>query len=210
MVAGERKVAPDGYEVMLFPLPYMNISQGENGRYSHEGTVNIDFLGWGANGRIYDAPYFAPCTCTCVGTYDSSNNGRIWTSNDKVHCADGVLRKVTFMTYHDENPIASVGDVFTQGDLIGHTGTAGWVTGDHVHFNTATGNYQGFVTVPPAGHNELKNSAHIYDICFVNDTVIVDGYGYPWLTYSSNININITNNFPWVLYARKLRSKRKF
>ena len=31
MVAGERLVASDGKEVMLFPLPYLYISQGENG-----------------------------------------------------------------------------------------------------------------------------------------------------------------------------------
>ena len=46
MVAGQRLVAPDGYEVCLFPLPYMYISQGENGNISHHGTYNIDFIGW--------------------------------------------------------------------------------------------------------------------------------------------------------------------
>lgn len=206
MVAGQRLVASDGYEVMLFPLPYMYVSQGEGGSVSHQGTLNMDFIGWGPSGRIYDAPYYAPCTCTCVGTYDASNNGRIWTSNRAVHCADGVLRVVTFMTYHDENPIASVGDVFQQGDLIGHTGTAGWVTGDHVHFNTATGNYQGFVTVPPDGHNQLKNSAHIYNICYINDTVIVVDGGYGWLTYHGGLYIK-KKKFPWVLYTSKLRSE---
>lgn len=207
MQAGQRMVAPDGYEIMLFPLPYMYISQGEGGSTSHTGTLNIDFIGWGANGRIYDAPLYAPCSCRCVGTYDPSNNGRIFTSLNPVHCADGVLRTVTFMCYHDENPIASVGDIFTQGDIFAHTGTAGWVTGDHTHFNTAEGTYQGFVNVPPDNHNQLKNSAHIYDICYVNNTVLVVDYGYPWKTYEYPIGYSRKGRFPWVLYARKLRDK---
>ena len=204
----QRLIARDGYEVMLFPLPYMYISQGEDGSTSHQGTLNMDFIGWGANGRIYNAPYYAPCSCKCVGTYDANNNGRIWTSLDKVHCADGVLRVVTFMTYHDNNPIASVGDIFTQGDLIGRTGTAGWVTGDHVHFNTATGTYQGFVNVPPDNHNQLKNSAHIYNICYVNNTILYRPLTYPWKTYNiTPINIK-KGKFPWTLYTRKLRQNK--
>jgi len=68
MVAGERLVAQDGYEVMLFPLPYLYMSQDEGGSYSHLYTYSIDLLGWGPNGRIYHAPYYAPCSCKCVNT----------------------------------------------------------------------------------------------------------------------------------------------
>ena len=76
------------------------------------------------------------------------------------------------MCFHDENPIASVGDTFNQGDLFAHTGTAGGVTGDHTHFNCANGQYAGWEQVPPQNHGQLVNSTHIYDICYVNDTVI--------------------------------------
>ena len=127
MVAGQRLVAPDGYEVCLFPLPYMYISQGENGNISHHGTYNIDFIGWGSNGRIYDAPIYAPVSCKCVRTLDSSNNGRVFESLDKVHCADGQLRYINWLFFHDENPIASPNDTFSQGDLIANTGTYGQV-----------------------------------------------------------------------------------
>ena len=72
MLAFERMVATDGYEVMLFPLPYIYITQGENGSYSHQGILAIDFVGWGANGRIYEAPMYAPCSCRCVATIDAS------------------------------------------------------------------------------------------------------------------------------------------
>lgn len=211
MLAHQRMVASDGKEVMLFPLPYIYISQGENGSYSHQGTLNIDFLGWGANGRIYNAPMYAPCSCRCVATIDANNNGRIFQSLNEVHTPNG-LQYVTFMWFHDNNPIASVGDTFTQGDLIGHTGTAGNVTGDHTHMNMANGTYAGWENVPPQNQGQLKNSTHIYDICYVNNTVIVDGYNYNWQEYQSGITPTNRkqHKFPWVLYAKKLRYKSQF
>lgn len=210
MIAHQRMVANDGKEVMLFPLPYIYISQGENGSYSHQGTLNIDFLGWGANGRIYQAPMYAPCSCRCVATIDANNKGRIFQSLDEVHTPNG-LQYVTFMWFHDNNPIASVGDTFTQGDLIGHTGTAGGVTGDHTHFNCANGQYAGWEQVPPQNHGQLKNSAHIYDICYTNNTVIVQGYGYDWKDYNGGVTPTYKKHkFPWVLYAKKLRNKAHF
>jgi len=211
MVANETMIASDGKEVMLFPLPYLYISQGENGQYSHQGTLNIDFLGWGANGRINQAPIYAPCSCTCVAVISGSDNGRVFTSLNPVHTPRG-LEIVTFMFFHDNTPIASVGDTFTQGDLIGHTGTAGNVTGDHMHFNTANGTYAGGERVPPANQWQLVNSEHIYDICYVNDTVITQGYGYNWQEYNGGVtpSDNRKTKFKWVLYARKIRDKAYF
>lgn len=209
MVAGEKLKGKDGKEVMLFPLPYMYISQGEFETYSHAGTYNIDFLGYGASGRIYQAPLYAPCSCKCVATIDASNNGRVFESLDRVHTPNG-LEYVTFMFFHDDNPIASVGDKFKQGELIGHTGTAGNVTGDHTHFNTANGKYAGWENVPPDNNGQLVNSTHVYDICYVNDTVLVNDYNYNWITYSGGVSPSKykQSKFPWVLYARKLRDKR--
>ncbi len=211
MRANQRLIADDGKEVMLFPLEYMYISQGEGGSYSHAGTLNIDFLGYGANGRIYNCPYYAPCSCRCVAIYAASDNGRVFESLDNVHLADGSLQKVTFVTMHDDNPIASVGSTFTQGDLIGHTGTTGpGVSGDHLHFNTAYGTYDGFIQVS-SGQYELKNSSHIYDTCYVNDTTLVEDYGYTWKTYTGGNTYMIKKGkFPFVLYARKIRENLTF
>lgn len=208
MRANEKLVASDGYEVMLFPLPYIYISQGENEEYSHGGTLNIDFLGWSANGRVYNAPMYAPCSCKCVATIDVNNNGRVFESLNKVHTPNG-LQYVTFMFFHDNFPIASVGSTFSQGDLIGHTGTAGNVTGDHTHFNTANGKYAGWEHVPPDNNGELVNSSHIYNTCYTNDTVIVDGYGYNWQTYNDENYIKTNKNFKWVLYNRKFRRNKR-
>ena len=202
-------VAQDGYEVMLFPLTSLYVTQGENGNYSHQGILAIDFQGWDNGRRVYTAPMYAPCSCTCVATIDANNKGRIFQSNDLVHTPDG-LKYVTFMCFHDNSPIASVGMRFNQGQLFAHTGTAGNVTGDHTHFNTAYGQYAGWIQVPPENHGELKNSSHIYDTCYVNDTDIAAGYGYNWQEYNGGVTPTPTtqrHKFPWVLYARKLRNK---
>ena len=213
MVAHERLVAQDGYEVMLFPLPYLNMTQDEGGSYSHLYTYSMDFFGWGANGRVWDCPYYAPCSCRCVYVGSASGgNSRVFQSLDKVHYPDGTFDYVCFNTVHDNNPISSLNQVFNQGDLIGHTGTAGHATGDHLHLNTARGTYQGFYDVG-TGHYQLVNSTHIYNTCFVNDTTILQGYGHNWRIYQGGIippgptPTYTTHKFKWVLYANKIREK---
>ena len=209
MVAGERLFDNNGYEVPLFPMEYMNISQGEGGSYSHNSAM--DFLGWNAQGRVYQCPYYAPCTCKCVAHFGTGNS--TWESVNPVHLPDGTITKITFCFDHDEGTLFPIGTVKTQGDLIGHSGTAGMVTGDHMHFNTAIGTYDGYVLIPGTQWYELKNSSHIYNTIFVNNTVLYNDYGYNWQIYQGGSPTPPTptteHRFPWVLYARKLREMRK-
>ena len=184
MIAGQKLKTKEGVEVMLFPLPYLYMSQDEGGDYSHAGTLAMDFLGWGPNGRIYQAPYYAPCSCTCIAKTEEAN--RIWQSDNPVFLADGTTDYVTWVQAHDNNPLP-VGTHLNQGDLLGHTGTAGNVTGDHLHLNIAKGKYANWERVPPNNNWQLVNSMHIYDACFVNDTVIVQGYGHLWINYDTPI-----------------------
>lgn len=211
MIANQRLIANDGKEVMLFPLPYMYISQPEGGSYSHAGTLQIDFLGWDANGRVYSCPYYAPCTCRCVATTDASTNNRVYQSTSEVHLADGTVGYVTFEMAHDNFPAHGVGEIIQQGALLGHTGTATGV-GDHMHFQCARGTYAGWEQVPPNNNWQLVNEMHIYDACYVNDTVIVDGENYNWRTYDGPIEPTEEgkkHKFPWVLYARRFREGRR-
>lgn len=210
MQANQRLIASDGYEIMLFPMEYMNISQGEYSSLSH--YLAMDFLGWNADGRVYHCAYYAPCSCRCVAHWGSDAN-TTWQSLDKVHLPDGSLTIVTFAFQHDNNPLP-VGTVLTQGELIGHTGTAGYVTGDHMHFNTAVGEYEGYERIGTTQWYELKNSTHIYNTTYVNDTVLYYDDGYNWKKYQGGIvpptpsGDGQKKKFPWVLYARKFRHGR--
>lgn len=211
MLAGERKIAANGYEVMLFPLEIMWITQG-----NHQGYC-IDFQGakYNANHQVVRelrCPLYAPCSCTCVAR-SSSGDWQMFTSDDLVNIPGMPLPiKITFQIGHDNTP-RQIGDHFTQGDLIGHTGTNGQVTGDHLHFNTATGAYQGWEYNPGP---QLKNSIPIYNACYVDNTVLYDDNGYNWVVYGQTPPIPPgptppttvkKSKFPWVLYARKLRNK---
>ena len=210
MRAGERLVAQDGYEVALFPMPYLYMSQDEGGDYSHIGTYNIDFLGWGENGRIYQAPIYAPVTLKMVDIWNNyqGGNNQIFESTRPVHLANGNIDYLTITFAHDNNPIHSIGDIIQQGDLLCHTGTYGNVTGDHTHTCCGQGTYQGYTTRPPQNHQDLTNRIHYWDAVFVNDTVIERGFNHNWITWTGPIPptpIFKRSKFPWVLYAKKIR-----
>lgn len=211
MLAYETMTASDGYEVALFPFEYLYMTQDEGGDYSHAGTYNLDFIGWDANGRVYQCPFYAPCKLQCVDIFDASSNTRVYQSVNQVHLADGSLDYLTIYFSHDDNPQYSVGDIINQGDLLGHTGTTGYVTGDHTHTCCGKGTYQGFTQRQPNGWYDLTNRIHYWDALFVNDTVIVQGYGHDWVTYTGPVPpIRITKKkFNFTLFGYYAKSKRK-
>ena len=211
MYAGQRMVAQDGYEVALFHMPYLRMSQDEGGDYSHQGTYNIDFLGWGANGRVYQAPLYAPCTLKLLAFENTYAGGHLetWESVNPVHLANGQLDYLTIGVAHDANPpYTTLNTVVTQGDLFYHTGTFGQVTGDHVHTCCGQGHYQGWTT-RPTGHQDLTNRIHYWDALYVNDTVISQGFNHNWVTYTGPtppVPTPSEGKFPWYIYWRKRRN----
>lgn len=213
MRAGQTMIADDGYEVALFPLTYLYLSQDEGGSYSHSGTYNMDFLGWNENGRVYQAPIYAPCTMKLVAYWTDNASGHlsVFESVNKVHLANGNLDYLTICFAHANNLIYSqIGQIVNQGQICYRTGTYGNVTGDHVHTCCGQGHYQGFTT-RVGGHMDLTNRIHYYDGVYVNDTIISVGGSHTWKTYQGGSDPSGNNKkkkFPWVLYARKLRNKR--
>lgn len=208
MQAGQRLVARDGYQVCLYFMSYMYITQGEGGSTSHQGTYNIDYIGWSASGRVYQAPIYAPCDVVCSYLDNSygAGNMRVFSSRYPVHLANGTLGYMCFEIAHDDNPIATAtGQTFSQGDLIGHTGTYGYVTGDHTHVSAAYGQFSGFDNT--GQHQQLNNAGHQYDIFYVNDTVLTVDEGYNWRTWTEPpIPPTPTGGkFPWYIYFRKRR-----
>ena len=212
MQAGQRLVARDGYEVALFPMPYLRMSQDEGGNYSHIGTYNIDLLGWSSSGRVYNAPIYAPCTMKVVNRWLNYDGGNVvfFQSVNRVHLANGNLDYLTIFFGHDPNPpYTTIGQVVQQGQLCYHTGTYGHVTGDHTHTCCGQGTYQGVTARPPDNHQDLTNRIHYWDGVFVNDTVISIGYGHNWRTWDEPPGPTPTptgrSKFPWYIYQRKRR-----
>lgn len=116
-----------GYQVCLFPLDYILITQrsGPN-TYSHCCGEPCDY-----KGPYNRYPIYAPCDCHLTYS-DNVGNTRGYTSNTQVWTPSG-LTYVTFSFTHDNTPPSKTS--FTQGELIGYTGTAGFVTGDHTHID---------------------------------------------------------------------------
>lgn len=218
MIANQTLVAADGYEVALFPMPYLYMSQDEGGDYSHFGTYNIDLIGWNGSGVITQAPIYAPCTMKVVEYWNTFNGGHQVTfeSVDKVHLPNGALDYLTIAFAHDTNPpYTTIGQVVNQGQLCYHTGVYGNVTGDHTHTCAGQGRYVGY-TLRDTGHYDLTNRIHYWDAVFVNDTTVVRGFNHNWIEWTgptpptppTPTPTAKRGKFPWVLYARKFRNGR--
>lgn len=164
-----------GIQLAQFPMDVINISQGEDGDYSHQGSWNIDFVG-----RSTKYPYYAPCDCTCLARDDKACY-LVWKSDNPVMCADGKIRNIVWVNIHETPLMYEVGKKLKKGELMGHTGIGGNVTGDHWHLQVIEGTtYNGWHNVPSS--SLIGTKLHIYDVFAVNNVEIINGYGYNWRT----------------------------
>lgn len=185
MIANQTLVANDGYEVALFPMPYLYMTQDENGDYSHEGTYNIDFVGYNGSSVITQAPIYAPVTMKVISYSPSETGGNavIFESVNKVHLPNGALDYMTIMFMHCNNPpYTTIGDIVNQGQLCYRTGTYGQVTGEHVHSCIGQG-AGGYFVQRSSGNWDLSNRIHYWEGVYVNDTTIINGYNHNWQTW---------------------------
>lgn len=151
-------------QLAVFPMDIINVTQGEGGSYSHQGKLAIDFVGTHPK-----YPYYAPFDCTC--TMHLPNEALLqWVSDDVVMCVDGIPRRIIFWAIHECNPVHSYGSKVKKGQLLGHTGVCGRVTGDHVHFE-----------VWEYSNGGRGTPLHMYNVFSVPKSVkIINGGGYNW------------------------------
>lgn len=116
MLANQKLKDKNGYQVALFPLEYINVSQADDDTYSHESWYYAtDYLGWGANGRIYRCPCYAPVDIECI-YIDTNECMAVWQSTKRVHLANGMIDYLGIIVYHDNditNGLIVVGDLKT-------------------------------------------------------------------------------------------------
>jgi hypothetical protein len=190
MQPGQKLVADDGHQVLLFPLPVMNITQTSSpSSFSHCCGHPFDCVG-----NTTRAPYYAPCDCRLYYTNGASvGNSRSWVSINPVHTPSG-LKYVSFQFTHDNAPpYSTIGTVVRQGQLIGRTGTAGFVTGDHVHIDQASGQDIPMISsgITCSGGNlcyMLSGSEQPYDIFYINGTSVINDMGLNFQEYSGGVS----------------------
>ena len=105
-------------EKAILDIKELNITQGMNGSYSHNGDKAID-LGEACS-------YLrAPFTGTIKRIYKNCN--AVWLeSSEKVMYADGTVDYMTVMTLHDSNiSNLKVGQKIYQGETYYHPGVKG-------------------------------------------------------------------------------------
>ena len=185
MQAGQTLTGDGGLQVCLFPLPVLNVTQTSSpGSFSHCCGHPFDCVG-----ATTTANYYAPCDMRLIYAGPSANGmPRIWQSQQEVITPGGV-GYVCIEFGHDNNPpYSAIGSTVKQGQLIGHTGTAGMVTGDHVHIDQAHGTGKTLVDygIVCSGGNEcwaLNGSTTPVNIFYINGTTIQQTGGLNFQTY---------------------------
>lgn len=124
------KASYEGYQVSLFPVELCNCTQlWGAGTLSHQVGYCTD---WGMPSGY---PVYAPFDCHLIWQIGEANgNTRIYTSDKEVWTPKG-LKYVTVSFTHDNNPPTKTS--YKQGEVIYHSGTAGQVTGAHLHLDAS-------------------------------------------------------------------------
>lgn len=176
----------DGVQISVFPSTHMRITQNPLGSFSHAGTKSTD-QAYSGNTKLY-----APVDLKCVKNNGATSPGgaTYFHTVEPVMTPSG-LKHYTLALTHDNNASQwVVGKIYKQGEHIYTEGTAGQVTGRHVHIDVADGHvttqYQN-----PQGNWDLTNSVYLDTIMYINHTEIVQAnqpgandYTFNWKTYS--------------------------
>lgn len=207
-----------GYQVSLFPLQELYISQGDTGTVSHDFSryYATDCVGYINGSRVLRCPCYAPCDIQLIWK-DSTECCAMWKSVNRVHLADGSISYIGIIVYHDNdiqnNTYYSIGTIKRQGEEFNKTGTGGNVTGDHVHIEIG----KGIPNLSQYRYHFLDNTdckrIRIFNALYINDTTIIRNWsGYTWKTFqgghpSPTPSDSKRYHFKWVLYANKIRER---
>lgn len=204
MLANQRMIADDGYEVALFPCEAMYLTTARDP--AEHDVYALDFLPRNTEGEaISPMNCYAPFSGTIV--YTGSDHNCILQSDDKVHLPDGSLSLARILVAHSEvAPILNYH--YTQGQLFYTTGNYGISGGEHLHIEGAK------IDTPidqywNTGGVGLYKGTHLWDILYKNNTEILRDGGFDWIDYEGGSSTGVRHSkFPWVLYSRRLRERR--
>lgn len=190
MKQGQTLKAPDGYQICLYPLADMNLSQTYgSGTFSHCCGKPID------DAHSDGTPVFAPCDCTRIAMFTDFSLGHTYffKSNNKVWTPTG-LKYVYFAFTHmtnlyDSSPVVKS---YKQGEMVYSCGVSGYV-GAHVHIDTSSSEFTNFINsgLTCVGMSRAcympPNAVSPDTIFYVNDTTLTNTGGLGWKTYNGGI-----------------------
>ena len=202
MRANERMVAPDGYEVALFPCEVLYLTESRDP--DEHDVLALDFLPRNTSGQsINNMPCYAPFTGTIV--YTGNDHNCILESDNPVHFADGSLGIMRVLVAHSfDAPVLNTH--YNQGDLFYRTGNYGQSYGEHLHMEVAKVNSSSDQYWNNGGVG-IYGAIHMWNGLYVNDTFLQRPEDYPWVIYQGGTGTTKKKRFPWVLYTNKLRLK---
>lgn len=160
-------------EYLNFPKMSYNLTQGfGKNSYSHKYCKALDISGYKGSSKIY-----APFTGYVGNVYVKKGNAySIWlVSEEKVMCADGVLRYAVVMMTHPEGiEKYKKGFTFIQGEYLFDDGKTGNATGAHLDLRLAV--YDKKENISLGWHfdgegYDLDNSVNPCDYMTISDEV---------------------------------------
>lgn len=178
MLAGQKKVAPDGYEVALFPCEAMYLTEAR--KPPEHDVLALDFLPRNTEGaRISPMNVYAPFSGSIV--YTGNDHNCILQSDNLVHAPDGSLKYMRVLVAHSY--IAPVLNThYNQGDHFYTTGNYGQSYGEHLHMEVAS------VDSPNerqwnTGGIGIYGGKHMWLELYVDDTVLLRTGDFDWKEY---------------------------
>lgn len=178
MRPNQRLVAPDGYEVALFPCEVLYLTPARDP--DEHDVLALDFLPYDVNGnRITGMKCYAPFSGTIV--YTGNDHNLILESDNLVHAPDGSLKYMRVLVAHSE--IAPVINThYNQGEHFYTTGNYGMSQGEHLHMEVASVDSKSERQWNPGGIG-IYGAKHIWLELYTNDTKILRGEDYDWIDY---------------------------
>ena len=120
------------YELPFSPSKSYLVSQGYNGRFSHQGENAIDFafdigekVFAARGGIVYRVVEKNSKSCRQSSCQDYNNYITVYHS-------DGTFSEYSHLKYNGAE--VNEGDQIEAGDFIGYSGNTGWSSGPHLHF----------------------------------------------------------------------------
>ena len=183
-------------EKAIFPMKYLNVTQGMNGSYSHKGTLKIDVAGVGSGIDNVYARY----TGVIKKIYGNANS--VWLESiNPVKYSDGTEDYMTIIFSHD-NDISNlyVGKIIKQGEVFYQEGTAGNATGNHIELDVGRGKFTGSGWYK----NEydqwvINNEIEPPKALWLKDTTIINDGGYDWKATDTNTFEKLYENVQYVV-----------